>query len=303
MRPVRDRTGVIAPEWPDHPVLDATVHDAMELGDPPQRRFHMSAMDNGTRRIVVLNAVQPVLLRNIKASERRRASGQVHGSKLNSSQRARVVEAMAAAAERWFVEELESDASLFVSEPLTQDERSERDELRLALPYSLFRARGRAANVDEDREMVAEAVVRGAHLLVSEDKSSILQEPLNNWLWENARIPEPDWIRATGKMVGALEQDGCMAAAYVWMLGAFLPSEASDRDGDDFRARIANVGEVTGMEYVVERALTEFSNDEHRVETFARVREMLPARARETEMRRDRAVRDAVNDLGFDLSR
>ena len=77
-----------------------------------------------------------------------------------------------------------------------------------------------------------------------------------------------------------------MDAAYVWMLGAFLPSEASDRDGDDFRARIANVGEVAGMEYVVERALTEFSNDEHRVETFARVREMLPARARETEMRR-----------------
>ena len=57
---------MIAPAWPDHPVLDATVHDAMELGDPPQRRFHMSAMDNGTRGIVVLDAVQPVLLRNIE---------------------------------------------------------------------------------------------------------------------------------------------------------------------------------------------------------------------------------------------
>ena len=127
--------------------------------------------------------------------------------------------------------------------------------------------------------MVAEAVVRGSRLLVSEDKSGILQDPLNNWLWENARIPEPDWIRPTGEMVGALEQDGCMDAAYVWMLGAFLPNEASDRDGGDFRDRMVTVGEVTGLEYVVERALAEFSNDEHRVETFARVREMLPARA------------------------
>ena len=245
---------MIAPAWPDHPVLDATVHDAMELGDPPQRRFHMSAMDNGTRGIVVLDAVQPVLLRNIKASERRRAVGLVHGSKLNNSQRARVVEAAVAAAERWFVEELESDASLFVSNPLTEDARSERDELRLALPYSLFRVRGRPANVDEDREMVAEAVVRGSRLLVSEDKSGILQDPLNNWLWESARIPEPDWIRPTGEMVSALEQDGCMDAAYVWMLGAFLPNEASDRDGGDFRDRMVTVGEVTGLEYVVERA-------------------------------------------------
>ena len=93
---------MIAPAWPDHPVLDATVHDAMELGDPPQRRFHMSAMDNGTRGIVVLDAVQPVLLRNIKASERRRAVGLVQESMLDGPQRARVVEAAVAAAERWF---------------------------------------------------------------------------------------------------------------------------------------------------------------------------------------------------------
>ena len=102
---------MMAPEWPDHPVLDVTVHDAMELGDPPQRRFHMSAMDNGTRSIVVLNAVQPVLLRNIRASERRRASGQVHGSKLNNSQRARETEMRRVRAVRDAVNDLGFDLS------------------------------------------------------------------------------------------------------------------------------------------------------------------------------------------------
>ena len=51
-----DRVASDAEErWPSHTILEHTAHDAMELGDPPQRRFHMSVLDNGHRQVTVLD--------------------------------------------------------------------------------------------------------------------------------------------------------------------------------------------------------------------------------------------------------
>ena len=57
---------------PDHPLLDLTVFDSNQLGDPPQRRLHMSSLDNGKRHLLILNANMEELERSLMASEERR---------------------------------------------------------------------------------------------------------------------------------------------------------------------------------------------------------------------------------------
>ena len=87
--------------WPDHPVLNQTAHDLMELGDPPQRCFHMAMMNNGHRRIPVLNALREGLIRNIRGSERRRMTQTVQRENLGRDQQRRVVSAAVEVAEGW----------------------------------------------------------------------------------------------------------------------------------------------------------------------------------------------------------
>ena len=56
----------------DSPLLDRVVHDSNNLGDPPQRRINMSMVDNGRRKLTVLNATAEETSRCVGSSEVRR---------------------------------------------------------------------------------------------------------------------------------------------------------------------------------------------------------------------------------------
>lgn len=66
--------------------------------------------------------MEPVLIRNLKASERRRISGPAHRAKLNNRERAQAEGVAEAVAEQWFIDEMESDERIFLRQPLTSEE-------------------------------------------------------------------------------------------------------------------------------------------------------------------------------------
>ena len=274
----------------------------MELGDPPQRRFHMSAMDNGTRRVLILESVRAVLLRNVRASERRRITQSVLRSRLNPSESRRVVSTVVDAVETWLQDEFRRPESMLASRALTEERQTRKEELLLSLPYEFFPDRGKPQNTEDDREMVAEAVVTGTRLLVSEDRSSIKQERLNEWLLANELVSGRGWIRTTRRMLEAVEREVCSDISYIWCLGAFLPDKESTQDVLRARRGIAALEKVAGMRYVAQRAKEYLEADPSPEKTIALVRARFPDRARDTEMRRVEATRQAAIDEGFDYS-
>ena len=281
---------------PDHPILNHTVHDVLDLGDPPQRRFHMAMMDNGDRRLVVLNSLRDELIDNVRGSERRRMTLTLQRGNLDWDQQRRVVSAAVQAAERWILDELNSPDSMFFVPKLTAVEKRRTEELLLVLPYEFFS--GKISNMEADRAIVAEAVACGKRLVISEDKGSIRQAQLNRWLHEAGFTSIEDGIRPSGDALKALEKEVCDDLAYVWMLGAHLPDRPSFRDVEIIRRNSASLRRA-GHGYTAQRIEQEMDADPDVGRTFARVRECLPSRARETEMRRVNAVRRAVEAEGI----
>ena len=285
---------------PDHSVFDHAAHDLMELGDPPQRRFHMSMMDNGHRQITVLSALRDGLFRNVRNSERRRWTRLVQRAPLSQGGKRRVVSAVEEAARLWLEKELDRPDSMLRVQDLSSGQQDEADNLLLELPYDFFS--GDPGNVEEDRAMIAESIVTGKRLVISENRKSIRQPQLNRWLKEARWIKAERWIRPTVEVLRALEPVVCDDVIYIWALGAFLPDGPSAKDVTTIR-RNANVLRRAGIGYAGQRIEQELEADPDVSRTFQHVREMLPRRARDTEMRRVLAVREAAESEGYALAR
>ena len=288
-------------EWsgdgrPDHRIFDHTAHDLMELGDPPQRRFHMSMMDNGYRQITVLSTLQDGLFRNIRNFERRRWISLVERTSLTQNDRRRIVAAVEEAAVLWLENEFERSDSMLRVQELSPSQQDEVGNLLLELPYEFFS--GASSNVEEDRAMVAESIVTGKRLVISENRKSIRQPQLNRWLKEAQWIKEERWIRPTVEVLRALEPDVCDDVVYIWALGAFLPNDPSARDVMTIR-RNADVLRRAGIQYAAQRIEQELDADPDVGRTFDFMRQVFPQRARNTEMRRVQTVREAAETEGY----
>ena len=135
-------------------------------------------------------------------------------------------------------------------------------------------------------------------LLIGEAENSIRQGPLNRWLHQVGFTPIEDWIRPTHLVLRALEREVCDDLAYVWTLGAFLPDVPSVRDVGIIRRNSATLRRA-GYGYVAQRIEQELEADPDVGQTFERVRESFPARARAAELRRVQAVRQAAEAEGF----
>ena len=268
----------------------------MELGDPPQRRFHMSMMDNGCRQITVLSALQDGLFRNIRNSERRRWTGLVERASLTQNDRRRIVAAVEEAAVLWLDNELKRSDSMLRVQELSPSQQDEVGNLLLELPYDFFS--GDPSNVEEDRAMVVESIVTGKRLVISENRKSIRQPQLNRWLKEAQWIKEERWIRPTVEVLRALEPDVCDDVIYIWALGAFLPNNPSAQDVMTIR-RNADVLRRAGINYAAQRIEQELDADPDVGRTFDLMRQMFPQRARDTEMRRVQTVREAAETEGY----
>lgn len=288
-------------EWPgsgrpDHRFFDHTAHDLTELGDPPQRRFHMAMMDNGRRQITVLSTLRDGLFRNVRNSERRRWIYAVERAPLKQDDKRRVVAAAEEASVQWLRSELERPDSMLCVQGLTPGQQSEIGNLLLDLPYDFFR--GDPANVEEDRAMVAESIVTGKRLVIGENRSSIRQLQLNRWLRDAKWIEQREWIRATDQVLRALEPVTCDDFVYVCALGAFLPGAPSNRDVKTIR-RNADVLRQAGIPFAAMRIEQELDADPDVSFTFERMRETFPRRARATELRRVERVNEAAETEGY----
>ncbi len=119
---------------------------------------------------------------------------------------------------------------MFCIHELTPGQQDDMDNLLLELPYEFFRGEPRL--VEEDRALVAESIITGQRLLISENRSSIRQLGLNRWLQETQWIKAEQWIRPTAEVLGAVEPVTCDDVIYIWALRAFLLNNSSHRDAD-----------------------------------------------------------------------
>ena len=167
---------------PDHPLLDLTVFDSNQLGDPPQRRLHMSSLENGKRHLLILNANMEELERSLMAAEERRWYQRIRRQGLSAYDPIvrRILAAVREAAAIWFQQELDDPTSMLANIALTGEQADLTEQLRIELPEKYFRGTDLAQR-DVDRHMVAEAAVTSRLLLVSKYKG-IRHKQLNQWL-------------------------------------------------------------------------------------------------------------------------
>ena len=282
---------------PDSPLLDRVVHDSNNLGDPPQRRMNMSMVDNGGRRLEVLNATADETGRCIGASEVRLWRRLLRRSQLGLDAQVRVVAAVRGAAMDWFGDELERPDGFLRRVPLSEDEVRAAMELSLVLPEDLFTGRD-GPRKEVDRAMVAEAAVTGRTLLLTEDEGTIRHLRTNRWLTANRWTTADTLLRSNALAHQRLEGDAGDRALYAWMLGGFLPDEPSGRDVDIIEYNAKQLDRA-GMRYASVRVLQELHADPDPAGTFARTRANWPQRARATEARRVERVRAAAREAGY----
>lgn len=282
---------------PDSHLLERVVHDSNNLGDPPQRRMNMSIVDNGERKLTVLNATAEETSRCVGSSEVRRWARELQRREIALPVQKRILDALKDAARRWFIEELDRPDGLLQRLPLTEDQELAIMELSLVMPPELFTGRD-GPRKDIDRAMVAEAAVTRRTLLLTEDESTIRHVPANEWLVENGWSASKVLVQANSLAHQRLEEDAGGHALYEWMLGAYLPNVPSNNDVQIIE-RNAYQLELAGMRYASMRVMQELHADRDPAATFARVRNELPARARLAESRRLEATRAVVRDAGL----
>lgn len=285
---------------PDHPLLDLVVFDSNQLGDPPQRRLHMSALDNGRRRLFILNANMQELERSLMASEERRwyrnltRQGLQHFDPVVHE----ILVSVRDAAVTWLRQELSRPESMLTRNRMTDEEKERTDELRFLLPEEFFRGPDMAQR-DVDRHMVAEAAVTNKRLVVSEDENTIRHKPLNSWLKREGWSQASKLLATTDKAHRAFNRLIGPRTVYEWMLGAYLPDVPSmERDEAIIRNNIEQI-RLAGLEKSAESIKEELDSDPDILETFARVRRHLPIRTRATEARRLDAVKSAATNAGW----
>lgn len=282
---------------PDSPLLERVAHDANNLSDPPQRRLNMSMVDDGRRKLRLLDAVTDEVGRCVRSSEIRRWSQALHARQVSIVAQGRIIEAVGDAAQRWFMAEIDRPGGLFERVPLTEDQKLAALELTIAMPWEFFTGRN-GPNQDTDRAMVAESAVAGCTLLLTEDQSTIRHEAVNRWLEGNNWTDAPVLLQANTAAHQRLERDAGERALYEWMLGAYLPVQPSVRDAEIIDCNARQL-ERAGMRYAGMRVLQELHADPNPEATFARVRADLPQRARDAEARRLESVRQAASTAGF----
>ena len=284
---------------PDHPLLDLTVFDANQVGDPPQRRFHMSSLDNGKRQLLILNANMEELERSLMASEERRWYHSIRRQGLTAFDPIvrRTVAAVREAAAVWFRQELDDPTSMLANIALTDEQADLTEQLRIVLPDQYFRGPD-IAQRDVDRHMVAEAAVTSRLLLVSKYKG-IRHKQLNQWLRSRGWSESSSLIATTEKAHRVFQRLIGSHATYEWMLGAFLPDVPSmENDEDIIRNNIEQI-RLAGLDKIANCIARELDSDPDIQETFARIRHDLPTRTRATEARRLQVVRNAATDAGW----
>ena len=282
---------------PDSPLLDRVVHDSNNLGDPPQRRINMSMVDNGERKLTVLNATAEETGRCVGSSEVRRWRKALERHQVALPTQMRILDAVKDAARHWFMDELDRPDGFLQRLPLSEDQQLAVTELSFAMPSELFTGRD-GPRKDIDRAMVAEAAVTERTLLLTEDESTIRHVRANEWLVANGWSSTKVLVQANSLAHQRLEEDVGGHALYEWMLGAYLPTVPSD---DDVRVIEHNAGqlELAGMRHASMRVLQELHADPDPAATFARVRSELPHRARLTEARRLEVTRTVARDAGY----
>ena len=283
--------------WPDAPELARVAHDSNNISDPPQRRVNMAMVDNGHRRIHVLNAVVDEVERCVGASEKRRLSREFRRTQVPLPMQREALMAAERAAKAWFRAELNRPDGIFATQPLSDDEDMAVFELNLAMPEELFAGKN-GPQMDIDRLMVAESAVTGRTLLLTEDEGTIRHVRLNKWLKANGWTDRESLAQANGLAHQRLEESAGDQALYHWMLGAFLPEAPSE---DDLRIIERNALQLkaAGMVYMSRRVRQELRADRNPAATFKMVRAALPSRARSAEARRLRSVRSALADSGL----
>ncbi len=282
---------------PDSPRLEGVVHDSNNLGDPPQRRMNMSMVDDGVRKLTVLNATAEETGRCVGSSEVRRWARELQRRPIPIAAKRQILNAVRATAQSWFMKELDRPDGFLQRVPLTDDQENAKLELSLVMPADLFTDRD-GPRKDIDRAMVAEAVVTQRTLLLTEDGSTIRHVPANQWLTANGWSESSVLLQANSLAHQRLEEDAGGHALYEWMLGAYLPTVPSGEDVSIIKHNARQL-DLAGMRYASIRVLQELDADSDPAATFARVRGELPRRARLTESRRLSATWAAARDAGY----
>lgn len=287
-----------------HSALDGVVHDATELSDPPQRRFMMSMLDDGERRVEVLPSVCDALRRTVRSSERRRwghvarrAGWEVHEVRYVALANLVMDEASA-----WLEACFDDPDSMLRPIAMTTGDRQRAAALVDALPDKYFPSKNRE-NADGDKQMVIECCLLGKRLLISEDTDTIEQRPLNAWLVDNGFTKNDELVMVRRDALVDIERrmdaKFGLNPCYHWAAASTL----RERNAGDDLAQMDNLLrslEGAGMQYVRCRVKQGLLNDPDPQATFDRIRASFPRRSRLTEEGRYTRVRQAVRESGLE---
>lgn len=287
----------------EHPTLDGVVHDATELSDPIQRRFMMSMMDNGTRRVEILPSVCEAMRRTIRGSERRRWGNIARkaGWGMNEARYVSLITLAMNEASAWLESCLHDSNSMLKPIEMPEGERQRGAALVDALPAKFFPSKN-PDNAEGDKQMVIECCLLGKRLLISEDSDTIEQGPLNVWLMDNGFTEHEQLVMVRRDALIDIERrmdpKRRLNPCYYWAAACALREE---NQGDDLAQmdNLLTAFEMAKMHYVRCRLKQGLLNDPDPQATFDQIRASFPRRSRQTEEARYSRVRRAVRESGL----
>ena len=274
--------------------------DTNQLMFPTTRRFYMSMQVARGEDVVLLPTVHEELRDKVYEAELIQYSRLCREHALEPRQTRTIARAAAQAARDWLDAEIRRNDS-----SLCRIDWSRRDdylELATEIPDACFKGPGVRAR-DNDRRIVAQALVHGHTLLITDNMASIRTDLLNQWAFTAGHASAPEFVlnaNAAARRFSSPERPrGLLFLG--WAAGACWPESATLESPpvatiEQFLTTLRNAG------------LTEFASEAHDAlethpladRTLAETCAHLPHRARQTELRRVTAARNAAREAGLD---
>ena len=280
--------------------------DTNRITHSTPRRFFGSMLEAQGQSSLVLPRVWEEMQRTVVLAERRYWKNVLRnelaqGRGYSDETEARVFRAVGHAALEWLIQERSrNDSAMKVLAP-SEQEREEAERIAESLPDDCFPARA-LADTENDRRVIAEAVVHGMRGVITDNMASVDHMRVNAWAdAEGLTKSKSEFVMSSGPAMRALTEDlEGSRRMYHWAVGACLPTTPSTSDRRLIES-FAQQMSASGLSFAGQRVLHEMASDRKFGQTIEEIRERLPERTRRTEDRRLHAVRDAAQEAGFGM--
>ena len=273
--------------------------DTNQLCHANPRRFYMAMEADRGAPLTLLPTVYEELRNVVYRVETKTYERLCRERRYDAQRTSAIMQAAGHASRRWLEAETERNDSA-----LRRIGWARADEylaLSARIPAHCFKGAQRSR--ENDRDIVAQAIVEQATLMVSDNLDTIRHARVNAWALREGLTDKPEFIMSGNRFAKYLEPDtDRRGPLYLrWIAQACLPDpgvRSPTPPRESIERMIGNL-DSAGLTTFASEAFDTLLNDPEVERYLADAAGTLPSRARATEMRRVRAVRQAVRNAGY----